>query len=56
MKSILKNIVEGYVWTFNSFEYNYIQKAQDALREAPRELRIDSNVYYLIKLIILIKF
>lgn len=30
--------------------FNYIQKALMACREAPRELRIDSNVYYLINL------
>lgn len=55
MESILSSI-EGSVWTFSVREYNYIQKIQDARREAPRHLKIDSNVYYLIKLIILIKF
>ena len=37
MESILRGI-EGSVWTFRSWVYNYIQKALNARREALRGL------------------
>jgi len=34
--------LEGSIRSFSSWAYNYIQKALNARREAPRGLRIDS--------------